>query len=133
MHDCGNILSKVKIDCASSAANSRLSPRQMTGYFLPDFGVYHNGFCPILVRGMKAVKVVEEAVNLGNSRVLCPPSLSNRRELIGTLPAFIVSNRIKNPTQIGSFSKSSKKHLRRSVTFSLIFDRSEHPPLYAVI
>jgi hypothetical protein len=59
-----------------------------------------------------AVKSGQEAVNLGNSRVLCPPSLSNRRELIGTLPAFILSNRIKNPTQIGSLSKSSKKQIR---------------------
>jgi hypothetical protein len=38
VQDCGKILSKVKIDCAMSAANSRLSPRQMTGYLFPGFG-----------------------------------------------------------------------------------------------
>ena len=43
-----------------------------------------------------AVKSGQEAVNVGNSRVEFPPSLSNR---------------IKNPTQIGSLSKSSKKQI----------------------
>jgi hypothetical protein len=76
-----------------------------------------------------AVKSGEVAVNLGNSRVQFPPSLSNRWELIGTLPAFILSNRTKNPTQIGSLSNHRKS---RSVTFSTIFDRSQHPPPYAV-
>jgi len=31
--DSANILRKVKIECAISAAHSRLSPRQTTGYF----------------------------------------------------------------------------------------------------
>ena len=35
--DSGEILAEVKIDCAISAANSRLSPRQTTGYFFSRF------------------------------------------------------------------------------------------------
>jgi len=46
-----------------------------------------------------------------------------------SIPAQIYREiQLKNPTQIGSFPKTSKKHLRRSVTFSLIFYISEHPP-----
>ena len=37
-----------------------------------------------------------------------------------------------NPTQIGSLSEPSKLLLRDLGTFSLIFDRSQHPPPYAV-
>jgi len=73
-----------------------------------------------------AVNGGEVAVKLGNSRVEFPPSLSNRWELIGTLPAFILSK---------SHQKSAhcqNLHLRDRGTFSLIFDVSEHPPPYAV-
>ena len=55
-----------------------------------------------------AVKRGEVAVNLGNSRVEFPPSLSNRWELIGTIPAFILSKSHQNQLIV----KTSKKHLR---------------------
>jgi len=73
-----------------------------------------------------AVKGGEVAVNWRAEYL----SLSARwRELAGRVP---INFRPKIPTQIGSFSKTSKNYLMDRGTFSMFFDRSEHPPSYAV-
>ena len=55
-----------------------------------------------------AVKSGEVAVNLGNSRVEFPPSLSNRWELIGTIPAFILSKSHQNRLTVKNVENALK-------------------------